>query len=173
MPECVWWKPYDRNNQPKVFKLTEDIETKRRFIINDFEKQFFVDCDGVKWVINLPAECLDMRGYCSLRYYPKIIQHKGFEIWFEFNLEYNPIDKDYALSFLAETFKKLECKPVFNDGNPFRQIFNLNYNSYFSEEYDLEIRESHPSHGNKYVKFYINPDYLDPNTLHNDPIEIS
>lgn len=167
-PECIWIKPYDRNNKPKIFSLTNDIETKRRFIINDFEKQFYSDCEGVKWVINLPAECLDMSGYCSLRYYPRLIQHNGFEIWFEFNLEYNPKDKDYALKFLAETFKKMECKPVFNDGNMYWQHFNLNHNSYFTDEYDLEIRDDHPRHGNKYVKFFINPDYTEPNALHND-----
>src|SRR3989304_176993 len=50
-PECIWIKPYDRNNKPKVFSLTDDIETKRRFLINDFEKQGFKDCEGVKWVI--------------------------------------------------------------------------------------------------------------------------
>ncbi len=167
MPECVWIKPYDRNNKPKKFNLTDDIETKRRFIINDFEKQFFLDCEGVKWVINFPAECLDMRGYSSLRYYPRIIQFGGFEIWFEFNAEYNPKDKDYVLSVLTETFKKMECKPIFNDGNMMFQSFDLEHNSYFSEEYNLEIRESHPRYGNKYVKFYINPDYTDPTKLFN------
>lgn len=162
-PECIWTKPYDRNNKPAVFNLTDDIKTKRRFIIDDFEKQFFRECEGVRWVINFPIECLDMQGYASLRYYPKLIQHNGFEIWFEFNVEYDPRDKDYALNFLVETFKKLECKPVFNDGYAQWQVFNLKHNSYFSEEYDLEIREDHPRHGNKYVKFYINPDYTEPN----------
>lgn len=168
-PECIWIKPYDRNKKPKNFSLTDDIETKRRFIINDFEKHLFKDCRGVKWVINFP-EIENVKGYCSLRYYPKIIQHRGFEIWFEFNFEYSPKDKDRALKLLKDTFEKMECRPLFNDGNMAWQSFYLNDNSYFTEEFDLEIRSNHPRHGNKYVKFYINPDYTNPSILHTNEI---
>lgn len=171
MPECVWVKPYDRNNKPNVFSLTDDVETKRRFLINDFEKKGFKDCNGVKWVIELP-KLSEIKNYSSLRYYPRIIQHKGFEMWFEFNLEYKPTDKYFILNFLEETFKKLECKPIFNDGNIYLQNFDLNHGSYFTDEYDLKIREDHPRHGNKYVKFFINPDYTEPNKLNYDVIKI-
>ena len=166
-PECIWIKPYDRNNSPKVLNLTTDIDTKWKFLINDFEKQSFKDIHLVKWAIEFPEQFLKtVNGNSSLRSYPKFIQHNGFEIWFEFTVTYRPENRDSTLNLLKETFENLECKPVLNDGNIWWQVFNLEHNSFFTEEIDLDIRETHPLYGNKCVSFYINPDYTDPNSLH-------
>lgn len=162
-PPGIAWVAYDREND-KNLPLKELIEKQRRFIIDDFEKLGFKECSGVKWVINFPDEfCKKLKGYPSLRYYPKIKQHNGFEIWFEIHVEYHPYDKEIVIDTLKKCFKQLECKPIYHSGDMFLDIFDLQIHSYFTEEVALQIRKDHPRYGNFSMTFFINPDYPNPN----------
>jgi hypothetical protein len=160
-PVFVPQKPYDKADK---IDITKDVESKRRSIINEFEKQYFKETELVKWVIELPAECFDIKN-CDIHYFPRLFQcntpdHYGYEIWFKCTIIYKETDRE-ILDYLVKTFKKFDFKPVYNNLSYMDDTFDLCKNSYFTSETNYQIRTDHPMHGNKQVSFYLNPDYAE------------
>lgn len=171
-PVFVPQQPYDKKD---YIDVTKDVESKRRSIINEFEKQYFKQIEMVKWAIDLPAECFDIK-HCDIHYFPRLLQcntpeHYGYEIWFKCTIIYKETDRE-ILDYLVKVFKKFEFKPVYNNLSYMDDTFDLCKNSYFTIESDYLIREDHPMHGNKQVSFYLNPDYTELILGNNPPINI-